>query len=403
MNPMDVATYSGYIETSDDALLLFEACRLEILQRRKRRLCERERSSIGSGSVFVWEEHESGIQRWTDGMRWSPSRVAGPFLVYTQLEPKKPATPSATSTVSASSSSLLPDVPLEDGLTKKSLSLIPSDGSKLHVACYFRKRDVESGRLVTPARDPRLREIKIPRRLYPEILPQMCRALAPNVLPVKTLRRLSGTSATILARGCASHQLPQLSQCSPPRPGAPTAFAAGPAPQQQQQVSPIRLHLATTTIGDTKITSRGSNQGDYMTAPSYTANGAIQIEGMYGEAAMTAPVLMTPPPPPPSQKSRAQSPVPEDIALFQARQPSVIGAMQTPLTFRSISNPTIVLPYPTPPAARQALPPISELFKAAKYSSRGFSLAAKARYSGKIFGSHRRRKSSCCDIAEFAL
>jgi hypothetical protein len=30
----------------------------------------------------VFSERESGIQRWTDGYRWSKSRVDGQFLVY---------------------------------------------------------------------------------------------------------------------------------------------------------------------------------------------------------------------------------------------------------------------------------------------------------------------------------
>jgi hypothetical protein len=40
-----------------------------------------ERRMITSGSVFVFDEDESGIKRWTDGFFWSPSRILGNFLV----------------------------------------------------------------------------------------------------------------------------------------------------------------------------------------------------------------------------------------------------------------------------------------------------------------------------------
>lgn len=36
---------------------------------------------VQSGAVFVFDEHESGIKRWTDGLVWSPSRILNNFLV----------------------------------------------------------------------------------------------------------------------------------------------------------------------------------------------------------------------------------------------------------------------------------------------------------------------------------
>lgn len=47
-----------------------------------RRLDAEERRFVRPGSVFVWEERSTtseaaglGIERWTDGLRWGPSRV----------------------------------------------------------------------------------------------------------------------------------------------------------------------------------------------------------------------------------------------------------------------------------------------------------------------------------------
>ena len=73
--------FRGYIETTFDALLVFEAARRGMIPRVTRRLIERERGMVQSGAVFVFDEHESGIKRWTDGLVWSPSRILGNFLV----------------------------------------------------------------------------------------------------------------------------------------------------------------------------------------------------------------------------------------------------------------------------------------------------------------------------------
>lgn len=73
--------FRGYIETTYDSLLVFEAARRGMIPRVTRRLIERERGMVQSGAVFVFDEQESGIRRWTDGLVWSPSRILGNFLV----------------------------------------------------------------------------------------------------------------------------------------------------------------------------------------------------------------------------------------------------------------------------------------------------------------------------------
>ncbi|CAG8708267.1 18494_t:CDS:2, partial [Racocetra persica] len=66
--------------------MFIEACRLGILQKTSRRPLEEERQSLVPGSVFVYDENEAGIKRWTDGKLWSPSRIYGDFLLYQELE-----------------------------------------------------------------------------------------------------------------------------------------------------------------------------------------------------------------------------------------------------------------------------------------------------------------------------
>ena len=87
----EIETFYGMADTAADALRIFEMCRQGRLGRVRRRLHERERKLIRSGSVFVFDEQESGIKRWTDGRLWSPSRILGNFLIYRELEKKIPA------------------------------------------------------------------------------------------------------------------------------------------------------------------------------------------------------------------------------------------------------------------------------------------------------------------------
>lgn len=80
-------TFRGYVGTTTDALILFEACLTGVLHHVPRRPHDRERSQlVRSGSVFIYEENASGIKRWTDGVTWSPSRILGNFLVYRELD-----------------------------------------------------------------------------------------------------------------------------------------------------------------------------------------------------------------------------------------------------------------------------------------------------------------------------
>ncbi|GAA5854116.1 hypothetical protein JCM9279_002837 [Rhodotorula babjevae] len=81
--------FRGFVESTLDALLIFEGCKRGFLPKITRRLQEFEkRQNVVSGAVFVFDEEETGIKRWTDGLSWSPSRTLGNFLVYRELDKK---------------------------------------------------------------------------------------------------------------------------------------------------------------------------------------------------------------------------------------------------------------------------------------------------------------------------
>ncbi|KAJ2776960.1 Gluconate transport-inducing protein [Coemansia javaensis] len=186
-------TYHGFVDTATDALLLFDACCDGLLPRVQRRFGDRERQTIRSGAVYVWDEEETSMRRWTDGRTWSPSRVHGCFLIYYELEGRRHqfvnrsgqgvrrARGSPRSAqgkqYSASPSPLQtpydPSPPnvmqKEQGLIKRALSLCTNDKRRLHLVCYYSREDAENGRLVSPSNDPRFAGVQPRIDRYPEL------------------------------------------------------------------------------------------------------------------------------------------------------------------------------------------------------------------------------------------
>ncbi|KAI1162781.1 Gti1/Pac2 family-domain-containing protein [Nemania serpens] len=173
-------TYNGYVRTPADAIKLFEACRLGLLPRVQRRLSEKERQSIRTGSVFVWDEREAGMRRWTDGKSWSASRVSGSFLTYREMEGKRGSGfgSSRRTTGRSPDSGRLSDDDQDgepegyryktDGLMKQSFSITTSQGQHLHLISYYARPLPGAPDLPLPTSDPSLRHIVPAKGMYPE-------------------------------------------------------------------------------------------------------------------------------------------------------------------------------------------------------------------------------------------
>ncbi|KAH7393194.1 Gti1/Pac2 family-domain-containing protein, partial [Cadophora sp. MPI-SDFR-AT-0126] len=173
-------TFFGHIASTQDALLLFEACLSGALNHVARRPHDRERVSlIKSGNVFIYEEHSSGIKRWTDGVPWSPSRILGNFLVYRELERpfppgekkramkrskrspgiSKPEPFSGSETERSLIGSLVDSYGFkEEGLVKKTVS-VTVGGVSHHLVSYYTVADVMNNKFTTPSKDPRFQHI----------------------------------------------------------------------------------------------------------------------------------------------------------------------------------------------------------------------------------------------------
>ncbi|KAG8831920.1 hypothetical protein FRC17_002364 [Serendipita sp. 399] len=163
------------LRSTADAHLIIHAARLGHLRMVTRRLDSQERSAIQVGNIYVWEERGAldlsglGIERWTDGLRWGPSRLRNDFLFYQQREDaprdKRRETEPHDPPVGLSMVDEL------DQLIKQTYSVHVYDGPqpanrriKLHITAYFSRRAVES--LNTVDSNPILQSLVLPPGLY---------------------------------------------------------------------------------------------------------------------------------------------------------------------------------------------------------------------------------------------
>jgi hypothetical protein len=151
-------------------------------------LVDAERKMITSGSVFVFDEDESGIKRWTDGLYWSPSRILGNFLLYRETDkrgaghrraerapPQDPWEHDDSSLSRPKNDKQVNEKQRErslvgsltnsykfkhDGLMKKTFSLTIG-GVAQHLISYYKVEDVETGRLRSPSSIPELAALEI--------------------------------------------------------------------------------------------------------------------------------------------------------------------------------------------------------------------------------------------------
>jgi len=171
-----------HIRDITDAHRVLEAVRLNILPLIKRRLAPTERAQLQSGNVFVWEESEfeDGLVRWTEGRRWSQSKMRGDCLFYEEkvgtTEEEKHAKAVRRAMKASDSSEPIPMPPKRrdrpakaDGLIKQTYSVavqIPgvAKTKKWHVVAYF--SPLHSSLLPVVEDYDYLRNIRIPNGIF---------------------------------------------------------------------------------------------------------------------------------------------------------------------------------------------------------------------------------------------
>ncbi|KAF5353545.1 hypothetical protein D9756_007812 [Leucocoprinus leucothites] len=171
-----------HIRDAHDAHVVLEAVRQNVLPLIKRRLLASERDQLRSGHVYVWEEaqDDGGLLRWTDGRRWSQSRMRGDYLFYeekieTTQEERDAKAARRASRASDPNAAIPPPIRRKDrpskpnGLTKQTYSVtvhLPgtSEIRKWHVVAYFSGSDYS--RLPVIEHYDYLRNIRVPNGVF---------------------------------------------------------------------------------------------------------------------------------------------------------------------------------------------------------------------------------------------
>ncbi|KDR76094.1 hypothetical protein GALMADRAFT_68004 [Galerina marginata CBS 339.88] len=158
---MQRATVNGVrLGSPADARVIFHSVFLSIMPMVTRRLNTEEKRQITTGSVYVWEEKGpyaklpgAGIERWTDGIGWGPSRLRDGFLLYRE----QPALEHLHTE----------NLPPRSLLNKKTYSVyidVPGGRRKWHLVAYFTDETV--GHLRDIYDIPQLANLAVPHTKY---------------------------------------------------------------------------------------------------------------------------------------------------------------------------------------------------------------------------------------------
>ncbi|KAG6866231.1 hypothetical protein C0991_007256 [Blastosporella zonata] len=136
-----------------------------------RRLDNEERGLITPGSVYVWEERGPhaeltgvGIERWTDGIRWGPSRVREGFLFYHE---KKDVHSQHLYSGNVFNSGASSSIPSRSILVKQTYTVhvdTPVGQRKWHLIAYFTEESIEHLRSIDDI--PQLANLIVPSGKY---------------------------------------------------------------------------------------------------------------------------------------------------------------------------------------------------------------------------------------------
>ncbi|KAI8815793.1 Gti1/Pac2 family-domain-containing protein [Fimicolochytrium jonesii] len=155
-------TFVGHLATEQDAYTLLDACERGCLRRMRRRpeslvrsrsmsltldKTSEEENVIRSGTVIVFEETEAAIKRWRDGLKWTPSRILGPFLIYREVKSQGTTDASESGAQSPTSSSPGPST---SSLIKKTCAISLGD-ARFHIISYYAQNDSKLLDLITPS------------------------------------------------------------------------------------------------------------------------------------------------------------------------------------------------------------------------------------------------------------
>lgn len=322
---------------------------------------------IKSGSVFVWDEREAGMRRWTDGKSWSASRVNGSFLTYREMEGKRTAGMGSSSNNYSSSSPGRDNLHGDegnsadgpdgyrykpDGLTKQSFSITTSQGQHLHLISYFSRSHASSGTLLQPTSDPALRHVRPERGMYPES------TLQDNSNTPALTRSPMTTIGPRYAPDGSPHQVTAASTPQYAQPRQYNPYQARSDYAQAQHWPPSPMHTPPVN----------NNASPHYASAGSSAPGSAPNSGMVHSA--HPPYASYPPQHhrdvghstafdrvPPPLTSSAPLPPPPTVPTPSYHPPSYPPAPLPPTSYPApTSNPTTTYTYPPPPTSYSLQP-----------------------------------------------
>lgn len=258
-----------HVRDAKDAHVVLEAVRLNMLPLIKRRLTASERDQLSSGNVFVWEEAENdgGLLRWTDGRRWSQSRMRGDYLFYEEkmetTQEEKDAKAALRALRTADPLAVAPptnrrkDRPNRpNGLTKQTYSaLVYLPGSSLprkwHVVAYFTGDDY--AQLPVIESYDYLRNLKVPGGVFVSSKANGSRTdrfsyTSDGMEPYNSAGHLHGhTSQHSMLQGIPRSPMSSSSSSSS-MPLSPTKHHSRPLPSPGAAIGPGRAETSLPSI-----------------------------------------------------------------------------------------------------------------------------------------------------------
>ncbi|KAI9330880.1 hypothetical protein BDR26DRAFT_871079 [Obelidium mucronatum] len=147
-DPNEFETFYGFIKTRQDAETIVEACVQGIL----RPIHDLSVSCDGTVICFSESSAVSGVgvgecgqkMRWRDGLNWSSSRISGPFLLYRQVESQQwPQKVQERDSLFSTTSLRANTRVVVNGLAKRTMAVVASNGVKYRIINYFYPYEVE--------------------------------------------------------------------------------------------------------------------------------------------------------------------------------------------------------------------------------------------------------------------
>ncbi|KAL5485457.1 hypothetical protein ACEPAI_8099 [Sanghuangporus weigelae] len=182
MRPTQRPTATGMrVRSTRDANVLFHAVTCGILPMVTRRLDAADRATLRPGCVYVWEERSpasdatgAGMERFTEGRHWHPSRVRDDFLLYIEKDWDTNETHTSErnrmlrhNRESYSSNSYTTQPVKRQPLVKQTYSAWVNTGTSLkkwHMNAYYTEDTLEHLRIVDDV--PILANLHVPHECY---------------------------------------------------------------------------------------------------------------------------------------------------------------------------------------------------------------------------------------------